>query len=233
MTLFGRFRAMADPGDARSLSNRFRTKRFARFEATVADLPWPIRVLDVGGEVDYWIQRGVRDDSKYRITIVNVSENGAASPFVDYRLGDATRLPFDDQSFDVVHSNSCVEHVGDLADEMQAASEIRRVAPRYFVQTPCRATPFEPHFQFPFFGLLPFGARVWLVRRLGLGHGDRKDAEANVREVRLLNKREVRRAFPDATIWTERVLGLPKSFVVTGGVGTGERPDSGVRGRSV
>jgi len=216
MSVFGRLRAMADPRDARSLSNRFRAKRFARFEATVADLPTPIRVLDVGGEADYWIQRGVHDDSKYEITIINVAENGAAPPFLEFRLGDATRLPFEDQSFDVVHSNSCIEHVGELSDELRAASEIRRVAARYFVQTPGRATPFEPHFQFPFFGLLPFDVRVWLVRRFGLGHGDRKDAEANVREVRLMNKREIRRAFPDATIWTERVLGLPKSYVVTG-----------------
>lgn len=37
-----------------------------------------------------------------------------------------------------------------------------------------------------------------------------------VESVRLLSRGEMKYLFPDATIWTERFLGLPKSFVAYG-----------------
>lgn len=69
----------------------------------------------------------------------------------------------------------------------------------------------------PFFQMLPKPMRVWLVLHFQLGHWPRAaNVDAAVRQVeraRLLDKRMFQALFPDAVIYTERLLGLPKSFV--------------------
>jgi hypothetical protein len=46
-------RRAADVGDPHSFSQRMRARRFAAFERAVDGLPRPLRVIDVGGTVDY------------------------------------------------------------------------------------------------------------------------------------------------------------------------------------
>jgi hypothetical protein len=73
----------------------------------------------------------------------------------------------------------------------------------------------------PFFQMLPKPLRVWLVLHFQLGHWPRAaTVDAAVRQVeraRLLDKRMFQALFPDAVIYTERLLGLPKSFVAVKG----------------
>jgi hypothetical protein len=86
--------------------------------------------------------------------------------------------------------------------------ELRRVGQRWFVQTPNRGFPIEPHALLPFVHWLPqrLGRALW---RIG-GSGDPYD------EVRLLDARELRRLFPDAVIVRERAGPLTKSLVAAG-----------------
>jgi SAM-dependent methyltransferase len=51
-------------------------------------------------------------------------------PFV---VGDLAALPFADQSFDFVYASHVIEHV---ADPVQAAAELARVAPRGYIECP-------------------------------------------------------------------------------------------------
>ena len=121
--------------------------------------------------------------------------------------GDALSLPFEDGSFDVAYSNSLVEHL-DPADRPRFASEIRRVAGRYWVQTPNRYFPIEPHALLPGFQFLPEGARrrLW---RLGMPRGPYERIE-------LLDASELRELFPEAVILRERLAGLTKSLIAAG-----------------
>ena len=128
-----------------------------------------------------------------------------------------TLRAFGDQSFDLVHSNSLIEHVGSLDDQARMAAEIRRVAAGYFVQTPNRYFPIEPHFLVPAFQFLPVALRVRVARRFRPGWyrgGDAAVAVRDAREIRLLSERELRAMFPDGQVWRERLYGMTKSFVV-------------------
>jgi SAM-dependent methyltransferase len=120
---------------------------------------------------------------------------------------DATALPFADGEFDVAYSNSVIEHVVDPAERARFAAEIRRVGRRYFVQTPNRWFPVEPHSLLPLVHWLPrrIGRRLW---RLGV-------SDDPFDETRLLGPRELQRLFPDARIVRERFGPLTKSLVAT------------------
>jgi hypothetical protein len=137
-------------------------------------------------------------------------------------MGDARAMPqFAAKSFDVVFSNSVIEHVGDYANQRRMADEIRRVGQRYFVQTPNKRFPIEPHFLVPWFQYLPTGTRSWLLSRFDVGWyrrmPDRAAARAEIESIQLLTRKRFSDLFPGATIRDEKFVGLTKSFVAIGG----------------
>jgi hypothetical protein len=217
--------AIADKADFRnaaSLSRRLRGKRFELFERLIAPLTTPLRVLDVGGTEDFWRAMGYGERAELRITLLNITAGETASPYMTSVAGDARDLAqYDDGEFDVVFSNSVIEHVGGAADQKRMADEVQRVGRRYFVQTPNRYFPIEPHFLFPGFQFLPEAAQVFLLSHFRLGTyeivRDRDYARTLVREIRLLSLSEFRRLFPQAAIHRERLVGLTKSFIAYGG----------------
>ena len=124
--------------------------------------------------------------------------------------GDARHLPFDTGEFDIAYSNSLVEHL-DPDDRPEFAREVRRVSRRYWIQTPNRHFPVEPHVLLPAYHWLPQAAqkRLWRFGRLG---GDYEP-------ILLLDEDELRELFPDATILRERFGGLTKSLIAVGPAG--------------
>jgi hypothetical protein len=136
--------------------------------------------------------------------------------------GDARDMrSFADNTFDVVFSNSVIEHVGTLEDQRRMAAEVQRVGKCYFLQTPNRYFPIEPHFLFPFFQFLPLSLRVFFVRHFDVGWykkiPDKQQATEEVASIRLLTKCELVSLFPGASLYKERFLGLTKSLIVYDG----------------
>lgn len=210
-----RFADNMDPG---SLAARMRGRRNRLFLGLLEPLPRPISILDVGGSDAVWRSLGLFGEPGVAITVLNLDIAPGQSQNVTTVAGDARDMSgIGDRSFDVVYSNSVIEHVGGPRDMVSMAREIRRVGRRYFVQTPDRAFPLEPHFVFPLFQFLPHEAQVALVQRFDLGwmgrHPDRREAQAVVSSVRLLSRRHLRACFPDATIVHERVAGWSKSLI--------------------
>ena len=121
---------------------------------------------------------------------------------------------FRENQFDVVYSNSVIEHVGDIEDMLKMAREVRRVGRWYFLQTSNLFFPMEPHFLFPLFQFLPISCRVYLVRHFNLGWvgrvPDSEGAERKVRSIHLLSKADLRFLFPDANITTEKLFWIDK-----------------------
>jgi len=79
------------------------------------------------------------------------------------------------------------------------ASEAMRVATYYFIQTPNRYFPIEPHFKFPLFQFLPDSLKVFLQTRTSIINGvkyKKEYAEKTIREIRLLSQDELSCLFP-------------------------------------
>jgi hypothetical protein len=189
-----------------------------------------IKILDVGGTERFWDTMDLAD-ARLEIVILNLDHRPVTTQNRRSMIGDGRDLrSIADQSFDVVFSNSVIEHVGSYADQRRMAEEVQRVGKRFFVQTPNRSFPIEPHFLFPFFQFLPVPWRVWLLTRFALGWSgripDREAAERTVRSVRLLSKSEFEALFPTANVWEERVLIWTKSFVAYDGWDSGTTPES-------
>ena len=176
------------------------------------------RVLDVGGTPFNWSLIPVRP----RLVILNQSRvENASDGHTLWVTGDGRLLPFSDQSFDVVFSNSVIEHVGSVAGQRKFAAEIARVGVHYWVQTPNRWFPVEPHLLTPFLHFLPARWQDRLVRKctvwamLARPSRDRWQyyIEHYLREVRLLGPVEMGSLFPGSKILKERFLGLTKSLI--------------------
>lgn len=120
-----------------------------------------------------------------------------------------------------MYSNSVIEHLGDLVSQQTFAKEIARVGIRYYVQTPNKRFPIEPHLLTPlihyFLPYLPRSLQRYLLRYFTLwGWITRptvQECERFLREVRLLDEYELQLLFPDAEIRRERFLGLTKSLI--------------------
>jgi hypothetical protein len=215
-------RSLADQATAGSFSNARRARRFEAFAELVNGLleerPGPIRILDIGGTNSFWEQRGWASRSDVEIVLVNLSAEERKHRNIEPRAGDATNLgDFPDQSFDIVFSNSVIEHLETYERQAAMAAEVRRLAPLYWVQTPNFWFPVEPHFLTPAWHWLPVKLRITLLRRRRWGWRgpcpDPADAGALVREIRLMRGRELRMLFPEATLRRERIGPLVKSFV--------------------
>jgi hypothetical protein len=210
----------ADNQNARSTASRLRRRRFQILLGMILGSPDPVTILDIGGRPEYWqsMTAGLSHEQEIRVTLLNLERLSLVPAGFAVLEGDARSLPqLGDQSFDIVFSNSTIEHVGGFSDQASMAREVRRIGKRYCVQTPNRSFPIEPHFVFPFFHFLPFALRTRLVQHFDLGWykklPKREDAEREVRSIRLLSRGEMVALFPEATIFNEIYLGLVKSFV--------------------
>ena len=111
-----------DPmSEPESIEWRFRARRFARVAALIehhVTQSGHCRILDLGGKESYWrIANPLLDALSGRIEVVllnNEAQPPATRPgFSDLR-GDACDTDLlHGEGFDIVHSNSVIEHVGD------------------------------------------------------------------------------------------------------------------------
>lgn len=140
------------------------------------------------------------------VTVANLDPPRCNNPFpvMQVLAADGCLLPFRDRSFDWVFSNAVIEHVGDQSKQQQFANEIQRVAAKgYFVTTPNRYFPLEPHALLPFYQFL---SPSWQRQAIRFSPGYMREYE----EVHLLSARQMRRLFPEATIVS---TGLRNSLV--------------------
>ncbi|HWC33184.1 MAG TPA: methyltransferase domain-containing protein [Mycobacteriales bacterium] len=126
-------------------------------------------------------------------------------------LCDGRRLPFRDDSFDLVVSNAVIEHVGDESDQVAFVAEHHRCGRAFVITTPNLLFPVESHTQAVFL----HWSRVWRARH-------------PVEFSRLLTRRSFRRLLPaDGTriigrIWSPAFVAV---HVCSSDCETGPRTD--------
>ena len=189
-----------------SLASRFRLRRWKRVQALLA-LRGTETVLDVGGtDKSWWFV-------DWPGPVTRCNPDRTASGGGRRVVGDGRCLPFGDQQFEVVFSNSVIEHINSLEGQTRFAQEIARTGRRFFVQTPNRWFPIEPHYLLPCFHFLPVPLQRWLHTHFDIGTFKKEDPFGTIR---LMSKRELRALFPQATLVPERIGPLVKSWYVVG-----------------
>lgn len=197
--------------DTRTLASPFRKKRFQEF-LEVLEVGADDSILDVGGLATTWEGTGLEQN----VTILNLglSEN-CPKPFRWIEADACAMDMIDDQCFDIVFSNSVIEHVGGLTRQRKLAKEIRRVGKKYWVQTPYKHFPLEVHFLFPFYQYLPHDFRIAVAKAWPFSYSKQLDLDPvyEAEHIWLLDRRRFRTLFPDAQILSEKFMGLTKSLI--------------------
>jgi hypothetical protein len=181
-----------------------------------------MRVLDLGGSAPSWLAGPARPAELVLVNLPAFSANDARHvegvPWMRSVPGDACQPGPGWGRFDLVYSNSVIEHVGGLERRERFAETVHAHADRHWVQTPYRYFPIEPHYRLPFVQHLPTGVRAELVRRwpyAAMGPRHRAEPVADMLAIELLAFTDFRHYFPDSEIVVERLVGLPKSMIAT------------------
>lgn len=172
-------------------------------------------MLDLGGELHSWDTAPI---SPLHVTIVNPAVPDQEREGLRAIPGDACDLPsrLGSQSFDLVFSNSVLEHVGGAHRRAQFAEVVREMAPRHWVQTPYRYFPIEPHWLFPGMAWLPLRLRAGISQVWPFGFPRRRDRDSAIADclgVELVDRTEMSHLFPDSRLLIERFAGMTKSLI--------------------
>jgi hypothetical protein len=171
-------------------------------------------IIDIGGNPFNWQFLKI----KPVVHLVNQLPTEAPDSQFTQSLGDGRCLGFRNQSFDIAYSNSVIEHVGMWEQQVAFANEVRRVAQRYYVQTPNRNFIVDTHFvaHLPFMHLVPV-----MMRRFGrfltvwgwVTRPSQQEFNEFLGGINLLSKDEFQRLFPEAVIVEEKFMGMRKSLI--------------------
>ncbi len=193
---------------SQNLRNQRKNLFYARFGLQAGGK----KILDLGGTP--W-SSFCSDLVRCEVTYLNLYPEAIVLPQLTqphhhYVCADARCIPFADQYFDIVFSNSLIEHVGNFAAQTQVAQEIQRVGKAYWIQTPYKHFPIEPHYNFPFYQYLPerWQRRIhhtwpfsW-VKKHGLPF----------EEICLLDRQQMQQLFRKAHLYEEKLFFLTKSI---------------------
>ena len=214
------------PGATVSELSRVRLLKLL-IEATLANKQ-RCTVLDVGGTEAFWqVWENEVDWDHTQVTCVNLDcqPKNKQDGHTRVRMiqGDACDLTgIGDCEYDIAFSNSVIEHVGSWQQMRAMAREVKRVAPRYLVQTPNFWFPIEPHARFPFLHWLPEPIAYRLVMMRKCGFWEKQDtvsgAVETVQSAKLIDMRQMCALFEEATILRERLFGVTKSLIAIKGL---------------
>lgn len=202
--------------------NKLRRKRhsiFLSFIDKVSPSSALVNILDIGGTYHYWKTVGLLDHTKYNLTLLNLNREYLPETINGFSSvsGNAIMLDYPDHYFDIVFSNSVIEHMGSREAQKLMAREVRRVGRSYYIQTPSKWFPIEPHCRIPFFQFLPKYLRAFFIYKFNVNYFPAKSTYTECLKVSdstiMLSYREFKSLFPEAEITVETLLCMTKSYI--------------------
>jgi hypothetical protein len=205
------------------LSSRSRQLKFDLFAALMK--PWTgCSILNLGAAPPHMGRTLTHGESKrieqpeqdarwrnFRVVGSNLNVEDMQRYQHDYRgcgfqavIADGCRLPFPDQSFDVVFSNAVIEHLTPDGQQ-RMAGEILRVGRSWFVTTPNFWYPIEMHHKLPLFQFLPRSVQERIRRR----YRTWPDGEP----IHLLTSQKIARLLPGSQVLKTRVTFFPETLI--------------------
>jgi hypothetical protein len=188
----------------------------------------PVRLIDLGGTVKFWEDWGLARRPQLDVTLVNNHDrdkNHQDDPITLPNLrrlrADVLTLTAEDfAQYDVIFSNSLIEHLPGRALQQQLARAIIDSGRPYFLQTPNKRSPIDPHFPrpyVPFFATYPRPLQARLLSWSSLGSGSvapsYQAALQRLQNYYPMTVNDIRRCFPRARVVVERPLGVPMSII--------------------
>jgi Methyltransferase domain len=198
------FYALLEP-----FSNFTRGRRMALFERIMQPTS-DMKILDLGGQPMIWDSI----KTKLNITCINLPgiaiEKHPTHHNITFIEGDACNMPqFKNGDFDLIFSNSVIEHVGDVGKRSQFSNEVQRLTNKYWIQTPYKYYPIEAHSGMLFWWLYPQTLRDNFIKKW------RNDLPAwteMVETTDIVEADEFKQLFPKAKFTREWII-FPKSQI--------------------
>lgn len=179
------------------------------------------KILDIGGVPSLNGTPGFWHDCSdtYDITLLNLPGEFAqfsTSELAHFRLIEAdvctlSELP---TKYDIVFSNSVIEHVGSERRQKLFANFVKSAGNAFWIQTPSPLFPVEAHCNVPFWWFLP--SRLRKKRIIRWIRTDERFLGRQMASTRPIWTAQLRRLFPSCALLTESVLGFPKSQIAYG-----------------
>ena len=162
---------------AGAISHKSRIKKWLQFLEWAKTTP-ETTLLDIGVNTTEYSANDNLLERLYaypeNITVVGLEDNWQTFetryPKIKTVTADGTKLPFEDNAFDIAYSNAVIEHVGNREKQVAFLQEMSRVAKRGYLTTPNRLFPIEVHTRIPLLHLfLPKKAFDWVATAIGKG----------------------------------------------------------------
>jgi SAM-dependent methyltransferase len=177
-------------------------------------------ILDIGVTPDQKLPESNFFESLYpykdRIvatSIENASFLEETYPGIAFIQTEKDRLPFKDQTFDIVFCSAVLEHVGDRDHQSCFIRELLRVSRKFFIITPNRQFPVEFHTFLPVIHWLPQPLHQSLLKKLQM------DFWSRTQNLNLHTPHSLLSLFPshtDVHLNHVLLLGFPSNLIAFG-----------------
>ena len=187
------------------------------------------KILDLGGhDGEYIMTMGINNKNIYiadfdKIALAKAEKNGLNIVVLD----ESGKIPCAKNDYDIIFSNSVIEHVTVDKDDMYKikktkefraaawerqkyfANEIQAKCDKYYVQTPYKYFIIESHSWLPIFiVMVPRRVQISLIKFFNKFWPKQTSPDWN-----LLTVKEMKLLFPDAKIVRERSFFMTKSLI--------------------
>jgi len=200
------FRKITNIENSNSITTKIRQENFRIFKTLALSYNRKVKILDLGGTQEYWEMMKYTDPNLIEITLINLDDTRVTLPNFSLVKMNVLDLDISKLECDIIFSHSLIEHI---SNKERFAKMIRDSGKSYFIQTPNKYFPIEPHFLVPLFQFFPIWLKFWYIETF------RKESLHEVESINLLSRGDLMKLFPNSTISGRKIFGLTQSFVIT------------------